>query len=316
MSGRFFLVGLSVGMIVVLALSLGLLFGLTEQNPTTTAAKSKPVHIQVPENAQRLKSNVFHTVDEKAGVGAVYIVDFVSESKNGPTTNPQSDKRYQVPAHCFELLPFDAVGEYPWRIHRAPSTFYQDNLKLAASDWNAIIDPSFFLDPTFSSEEANIEQDGVNEIAFAAISSNGGSGILGVTMLYYDTNTRVLFEWDQVYNTEDFNLGDASEDSTAHDFLTVARHEHGHVAGLGDLSDDDCTGSIMYQSLGPGIRKDIDSVSAAAAAGDDPASPATSKSSFHDQWWSSALVLLVSFAFGNFGIWSQLTVLALSAVAL
>lgn len=100
--------------------------------------------------------------------------------------------------------------------------------------------------------------DGLNEVYFADIASNGVIGVTTVWGIFGGpTQNRVLSEWDQVYDDVSFNWS-LSGEAGKMDFENIATHELGHAVGLGHPSNT-CTLETMYAYAGYGetIKQDL-----------------------------------------------------------
>ncbi|MFH1771163.1 MAG: matrixin family metalloprotease [archaeon] len=81
-----------------------------------------------------------------------------------------------------------------------------------------------------------------NEVALGNVNTPGA---IAVTYYWYYTDTGAMAEWDQVYDTVDFNWAfDGSPDKM--DFLSIAIHEMGHTFGMLDLYYPACSLQTMY----------------------------------------------------------------------
>lgn len=107
---------------------------------------------------------------------------------------------------------------------------------------------------------------GYNAIGFGVIESGDSSNVLAVTLLWYectdyDSTANVCVgvyeysEWKQIYDTVNYDWGDATDSSSVIDFLNVATHEFGHVFGLMDIYESVCDYVTMYGYTSTGETK-------------------------------------------------------------
>ena len=83
------------------------------------------------------------------------------------------------------------------------------------------------------------------------------SGVIAVTILWYNTATKTIVEFDIVFDT-DYKWRTAGT-SDAMDLQNIATHEIGHGAGLGDVYQDAAYKETMYgySSLGEISKRDL-----------------------------------------------------------
>jgi len=85
-----------------------------------------------------------------------------------------------------------------------------------------------------------------NEVYFADIAQEGAVGVT-IVWGYFRGNPawRELLEWDQVYDSTDYNWSSSGEEGKM-DFENVSTHELGHSVGMDDLYDSACSTVTMY----------------------------------------------------------------------
>lgn len=93
--------------------------------------------------------------------------------------------------------------------------------------------------------------DGVNEAYFADILDTNA---IAVTIVWYNSFTKTLLEWDQVYDDVTFDWS-ASGEAGKMDFDNIATHELGHAVGLADLYRGSCAEETMYGYAAEGETK-------------------------------------------------------------
>ena len=94
-----------------------------------------------------------------------------------------------------------------------------------------------------------------NEVMFADIDSPGAIGVTIIWGIFGGRpSSRVLVEWDMVFDDADFDWSSAGEVGKM-DFENIATHELGHAAGMGDLYTNECSEQTMYGYAGYGETK-------------------------------------------------------------
>jgi len=71
------------------------------------------------------------------------------------------------------------------------------------------------------------------------------SGVIAVTILWYNALTKIILEFDIVFDT-DYAWGDATTTTSVMDLQNIAIHELGHGAGLDDLYQSPAYLETMY----------------------------------------------------------------------
>lgn len=99
-----------------------------------------------------------------------------------------------------------------------------------------------------------VSPDGMNEAYFADILDGNA---IAVTIVWYNSFTKTLLEWDQVYDDVTFDWSGAGEAGKM-DFDNIATHELGHAVGLADLYNGACMEETMYGYAAEGETKKRD----------------------------------------------------------
>ena len=182
-----------------------------------------------------------------------------------PTGTPGKGGGGDTTSTCFALIAKGAkwkggaedyvLDEAGISIHLDPS-FVAAQIATATGLWNnevALIGRS----PIFGSRDTTnlpatfavdtVAPDDYNEIMFGSVAD---SNTIAVTTVWGEfggpPRKRVLVEWDQIYNSGDWNFGDAyAPSSTVMDMLNIAAHEVGHAAGMGH-PDLTCAEETMH----------------------------------------------------------------------
>jgi len=88
--------------------------------------------------------------------------------------------------------------------------------------------------------------DGTNGVTFGSIANSNTIAVTTVWGIFGGKPAnRVLVEWDQVYNQDDFTWN-TDESPNDMDFDSIATHELGHSFGLADLYTGECSEETMY----------------------------------------------------------------------
>ncbi len=84
------------------------------------------------------------------------------------------------------------------------------------------------------------------------------SGVIAVTILWYNIVTKTIIEFDIVFDT-DYAWGNATTTANVMDLQNIATHELGHGAGLGDVYQSAAYRETMYGygALGETIKRDL-----------------------------------------------------------
>lgn len=91
----------------------------------------------------------------------------------------------------------------------------------------------------------SVTPDGKNEIMFG---DAGNPNIIAVTVVWIDSSTRTIVEWDILFNEMSHSFGDSTLVSGRQDFQSIAVHEMGHALGLRDITPSRCGDVTMYYS--------------------------------------------------------------------
>jgi hypothetical protein len=99
------------------------------------------------------------------------------------------------------------------------------------------------------------KMDGKNTIVWGNYPT---SGVIAVTILWYNRATKTILEFDIVFDT-DYTWGDATTTANVMDLQNIATHELGHGAGLDDVYNAVAYRETMYgySALGEIIKRDL-----------------------------------------------------------
>lgn len=242
-----------VPLTVVLAASTVVL--LINTNSSQLTPINRTMTVNVPKQAQRIAR---HAWLHRDGLQSHLYVARLSE------TLPMNDDEVQeeLPQSslpCCELLPFIPPVGSSFIIRGSPQASFTQAILTAASDWNSVLGTkALFGTITQDGFTPAFTQDGINEVSLGSVTFSESSNILALTVIHYNSATGIVSEWDQAFNTANVAFGDVPADANVFDITTVARHEFGHVAGLGDLYDIECIDTLMYYQLSRNEIKVID----------------------------------------------------------
>lgn len=130
----------------------------------------------------------------------------------------------------------------------------------AYSGWGGVSPNLFQVSTTFSTKTYNDlawtsdKLDGANTLVWGNYPS---SGVIAVTILWYNTATKTIVEFDIVFDT-DYKWSTTGV-LDAMDLQNIATHEIGHGAGLADVYQDAAYRETMYgySSLGDIGKRDL-----------------------------------------------------------
>jgi hypothetical protein len=133
------------------------------------------------------------------------------------------------------------------------SSFITQAFATATQTWQTHIPIDVFGNQLTGQVDEQLSYNGKNEIIFGSIENQNA---IAVTVIYMACSvpivqnqcagTKSIVEWKQIYNTELYDWGDATQDSTVMDLLNIITHELGHMLGLADIYKSTCTEATMY----------------------------------------------------------------------
>ena len=178
-----------------------------------------------------------------------------------PTPPPDLDPA-GTDASCFSFIwaagySWSAVEPYSFNPAGAGIDVGVGDLDAALTAWEAAALTDIFGAGGETSARLTAESsggpDGSNEAYFARIVGPGARGTIAFTVLWADTQSGEIVEWDMVFNTRfDWSVGDPAA-SDAMDFLNIATHEAGRAAGLGHTEKvASCENETMFPTASNG----------------------------------------------------------------
>lgn len=180
---------------------------------------------------------------------------------------------------CYDFLASGAKWKSvePWVVNPTntrglASDFVFNNLSNGIIKWEDATDGTIgnlagsqiLGDGTLSAETLladTVSPDGKNEVYFANVDDANAIAITIVWGVFGGpTRSRILTEWDQVYDDTDYDWS-ATGEAGKMDFESIATHELGHSVGMGDLYNSVCGAETMYgyASTGEINKRDLNS---------------------------------------------------------
>lgn len=150
-----------------------------------------------------------------------------------------SGQKWSLPVN-YTINPANAQG--------IPESQFVSAVSSAANAWDNATPRSLFSGYSVDYSAQFAQLDGKNFVGFYSMP---GSGIIGGTTAWYDTDLRYFVEFDTFLNT-DYFWGDATQNASVMDIQNVVTHELGHALGLGDVSDFRCSAATMFSSTAIG----------------------------------------------------------------
>ncbi len=260
--------------IIVFAI-IGVLFigtvvtqAMAAPNENANSKAKEMTVVSIPENAKKIGDGVYDlgykVHDGQILQGTLYV--FSDKELAKPSDVSGHGAKSGGGTTCYSYISNGAKwkSEENWGVSTdgIPVTGATDILQTAASQWE-IADPAG--NAIFGSYDSNIVVDassignsvnGVNEVAFGDIASNGVIAATWVWSTSGSPSQRQIVEWDQIYDTKDFSWSNSGE-SGKMDLQNIATHEIGHAAGMGHPSNS-CTEETMYAYASNGETKKRD----------------------------------------------------------
>jgi len=147
-----------------------------------------------------------------------------------PTVTP-----VPTPSNCYGFLS-GAQPRWTW----TENLYYADGLaqvtNWATNEWDSLTSVDIFGEAALAQYPWGV-YDGMNAVSFGDYQE---ANVIAVTAIWYLGN--VIYEYDMMFDYDYFPNGQ----ELFYDLETVALHEFGHAAGLGDLYTSPCSGEVMY----------------------------------------------------------------------
>jgi predicted Zn-dependent protease len=203
------------------------------------------------QNSQHLRHNIRTTnVSGHPDRIALWLPHSIDGSVNSPETT------------CCQYIENGAhwvVRDDPYRIYQAPTRQFVTNAIDAGTHWEAksggyrIMGSAVESGRIFNDAELIlIDINEVNFIARADLNYLGNGNVLGLTRLVMDRSLKHIFQWGIVINSNATTICDALENEECYDEKALFVHEIGHVYGLDDLYNSQCSSVVMYGYLAKG----------------------------------------------------------------
>lgn len=229
------------------------------------------VGVIIPEKAVEVADGVFSlgaAVDPGSGKlveGYAFVYKDLPAKPDNPGKPGGKDKGS---SKCYAFLANGAKWKEvkPWVVNATndgglADGYVLDNLAYDIGKWEIAAETDILGNGVLTSdilEADTVSPDGVNEVYFADIDSQGAIGITIVWGIFGGRPAgRELVEWDQVYDDVDYGWSSTGEAGKM-DFENIATHELGHTVGMGHPTDS-CMEETMYRfaGLGETIKRDL-----------------------------------------------------------
>lgn len=167
---------------------------------------------------------------------------------------------------CYTFLAKGAkwLQEEPYYVNADNSegltaTFVADNLSLSIDKWESAAETTAVLGAGSLTTDILVADteapDEVNEVYFGDIAEEGAIGVTVIWGVFTGPPwARELVEWDMIFDQADFDWSSSGELAKM-DFESIATHELGHAAGLGDLYEEACSEQTMFGYASNGETK-------------------------------------------------------------
>lgn len=147
----------------------------------------------------------------------------------------------------------------PYRIYQAPSRSFVAHIAEAGAQWtkrsggHKILGAATESGKIFNDAELRlIDWEGTNFVARANLTYMGNGNVLAVTRLVMDRDMNHIYQWGIIVNSAFGGICDAVHNRNCSDQKTLIVHETGHVYGLDDTYNPQCSLTVMYGYLSPG----------------------------------------------------------------
>ena len=204
---------------------------------TTTASMMIPANDNAKENAKAPEKSP--VIGENWDLERV---DFIHYAKGGNPgkPKPETDSCYKLMGIKWSSLPVEYVIN-PSNSYGLSEGFVVNAVSASSEAWDVETASNLFgaaiVDYTASYGIQNYK----NAIDFGDL----GSGIIGITSVWYTRKGKQIVEFDIRLNT-DYAWGDAALSSGVMDVQNIATHELGHAVGMNDIYTTACSYVTMY----------------------------------------------------------------------
>jgi hypothetical protein len=163
---------------------------------------------------------------------------------------PNSRVRPPKVTPCYTLTGYKWATPVTYTINTSyglSSGFIISAIEISNYEWDSETSKVLFADTAVGAYPWKV-YDGKNSVSFGNYDT---SGVIAVTVTWYNRFTRVAVESDILFDT-DYAWGDATVVSGVMDLQNIATHEIGHTIGLGDMYDGVCSAVTMFGYSGYG----------------------------------------------------------------
>jgi len=251
--------------IIAVSLILGVLLMTVGMVVAGKGSQKQDKEFGLPENAVEVSPGVFYLgkAFDKGRIVEGYAF-LMKDNQNKQARKPKPDPTEPDTSSCYTFLATGAkwktTEDYlvdPVNTGGLYGDFITSNLATDISKWETA--SGFNILGNGETGEVELSEIGTlnnkNEVMFADIDSPGAIGVTIIWGIFGGRpSSRVLVEWDMVFDDADFDWSSAGEVGKM-DFENIATHELGHAVGMGDLYTNECSEQTMYGYAGYGETK-------------------------------------------------------------
>jgi hypothetical protein len=159
---------------------------------------------------------------------------------------------YSLTGHKWATLPVSYVIN-PTNTQGLSESLVTSAIYAAAETWDAATSKELFNNNyqiNYNLQTVPYVQDSVNSIVFGDFGNV--TTILGMAYVYGGKGKQSSYikEFDIILNQKDWAWGDTSGNPSVWDLQGMATHELGHVIGLYDIDNVNCSSVTMYHDVG------------------------------------------------------------------
>lgn len=205
---------------------------------TATASMMIPANDNAKQNAKAPEKSP--VIGENWDLERVDFIHYAKGGNPGKPPKPGTDICYKLMGIKWTSLPVDYVIN-PSNPYGLSQNFVVDTISSSSEVWDVETSSALFSTPDFDYSAVYGKQNYENAIDFGDL----GSGIIGITSVWYTRVGKRIVEFDIRLNT-DYPWGDATVTSGVMDLQNIATHELGHAVGMNDIYSTSCSYVTMY----------------------------------------------------------------------